>query len=204
MEPPTPAPPESPESPLAPAPPPPPSSKPRSLLEIVLGPNAAVWEPWQRKPGMPALVLVRGLPGSGKTKLAQWLANRGYVHLEAGMYFTDGLGRYKYDNAKIHDAHRYCFACAVETMKKHKNLVVANTFVRLWELEQFVKLAKRLKYFVRIIELTAKGESRYKIPSRTKRNMRRFWEEINQERLEEIAKKEEERAGKTRRIRDTT
>ena len=53
------------------------------------------------------LTLIRGVSGSGKTTLAQQMLKEGRVqkHFEADMFFTDSQGVYKYDPAKIKEAH---------------------------------------------------------------------------------------------------
>lgn len=51
------------------------------------------------------LVLIRGLPGSGKSTIARAMA--AYEHYEADMYFEKG-GEYCYDASKIKDAHEWC------------------------------------------------------------------------------------------------
>ena len=50
------------------------------------------------------LVLIRGLPGSGKTTMARVLALVGYEHHEADHYFERD-GAYKFDPADLPKAH---------------------------------------------------------------------------------------------------
>jgi tRNA uridine 5-carbamoylmethylation protein Kti12 len=45
---------------------------------------------------MKTLILLRGLPGSGKTTLAKSLVTKDYCHKEADMYFVDEFGNYKF------------------------------------------------------------------------------------------------------------
>ena len=57
---------------------------------------------------MSTLILVRGLPGSGKTTLAIKLAAAypGAACLSADNYFTDALtGEYRFDSAQLEQAH---------------------------------------------------------------------------------------------------
>ena len=43
------------------------------------------------------LILVRGLPGSGKSTEAKKIAKTGYYHFEADQYFITPSGEYKFD-----------------------------------------------------------------------------------------------------------
>jgi adenylate kinase family enzyme len=52
-------------------------------------------------------VLIRGLPGSGKSTMAREMVSAGYEHFEADMYsMIDGV--YSYDASRIRDAHAWC------------------------------------------------------------------------------------------------
>ena len=53
------------------------------------------------------LVLIRGLPASGKTTMASVLPMIGYKHFEADMFFEVG-GVYLYDAKRIGEAHAWC------------------------------------------------------------------------------------------------
>ena len=53
------------------------------------------------------LVLIRGLPGSGKTTMARVLALVGYEHHEADHYFERD-GAYKFDPADLPKVHQAC------------------------------------------------------------------------------------------------
>ncbi|MGF1776217.1 ATP-binding protein [Vibrio nomapromontoriensis] len=89
---------------------------------------------------MTKLILIRGLPGSGKSTLAQTLSA---FHVEADMFFVNDSGVYQYDATRIEDAHRWCQSQAEEQLSRGNDVVVANTFIRRWEMKAYQQMAKR-------------------------------------------------------------
>lgn len=61
------------------------------------------------------LLLIRGLPGSGKTTMAKKYAEVGYVHCEADQYFETG-GEYHFDAGKLRAAHDDCLRRTIAAM----------------------------------------------------------------------------------------
>ena len=51
------------------------------------------------------LILLRGLPGAGKSTLAKMMSDS---HYEADMYFTNDEGEYHFDPLKLKQAHQWC------------------------------------------------------------------------------------------------
>lgn len=98
---------------------------------------------------MTVLVLIRGLPGSGKSTIARNM--RGFEHIEADMFFEQE-GEYRFDPAKLNDAHRYCLERTRAALAQGKNVVVSNTFSRCLEMAPYFSLGVP----VRVIE--AKGQ----------------------------------------------
>jgi len=82
------------------------------------------------------LVLIRGLPGSGKSTMALVLAQVGYVHYEADMYFMQD-GQYQYDSRQVRQAHQWCREQTLRALQAGKRVVVSNTFTRLQEMEPY-------------------------------------------------------------------
>lgn len=125
------------------------------------------------------LLLIRGLPGSGKTTMAKKYAEVGYVHCEADQYFErDGV--YKFDPAKLHAAHDDCLRRTVAAMDAGHPVVVANTFTRRWEMGPYLKAAKKRGINVRIIEATGNWPNVHGVPEDAIERMRARWEPIGE------------------------
>jgi predicted kinase len=100
------------------------------------------------------LVLLRGLPGSGKSSFAKHMWSD-FVICEADQFFYDSEGNYNFDPSKLRDAHKYC-RDKVETFMSdneknsqfYPEIVVSNTFTREWEMDEYFKLAKKYNYQV--------------------------------------------------------
>lgn len=131
---------------------------------------------------MKELILLRGLPGAGKSTLAKSL---GGINLEADQYFTDEKGEYKFDATKIKLAHQYCQSQTeawmqvdnpqVNTGKVNTSrIVVSNTFTQEWEMEAYFELAKKYGYRVYslIVENRHGGVNEHNVPEDKVKQMR--------------------------------
>ena len=97
---------------------------------------------------MKNLYLVRGLPGAGKSTIANALGN---VVLAADMFHTDENGVYNYDTSKAREAHEWCRNETQRAMTHEVTIAVANTFVRDSEIQPYIDLAKIYGYRVHTI-----------------------------------------------------
>ena len=113
---------------------------------------------------MKSLILLRGLPGSGKTTLAKELSESGkYPVFSVDDYFTDSqTGEYKFEFEKNHLAYKQCEEntrqCMINDLDK---IFIDNAFTLEWELEPYFKLASELNYkiFVVTVENRHKGKN---------------------------------------------
>jgi adenylate kinase family enzyme len=97
---------------------------------------------------MNTLLLIGGLPGSGKTTLALKIAEIGadVPIFAADDYFSED-GGYKFDPSKLADAHADCQARTEDAMKKAYSLVIVhNTFCNVWETTAYRILADKYGY----------------------------------------------------------
>lgn len=96
------------------------------------------------------LILLRGLPGSGKTTLANVLSENGkYPIYSVDDYFTNTHGEYHFEFQNNHLAYKQCENQTEESMKKGvSKIILHNTFTISWELEVYFKLALQYNYNV--------------------------------------------------------
>lgn len=118
---------------------------------------------------MPKLLLIRGLPGSGKSTLAKSM--REYTHVEADMYFMRD-GKYQFDQSLIAEAHSWCLFLCLAALDRGENVVVSNTFVRLWEMESY----KDLGYPCSTMIATGSFANSHDVPSSVIDRMRSKWQ----------------------------
>ena len=102
------------------------------------------------------LILLRGLPGSGKTTLAKIILQLRSTDepeiLSADDFFEDKEGDYIFDPTKLKEAHNYCqFRCSERMRQQKAKIVVANTFTQEWEMDEYFKMAERYNYRVHTV-----------------------------------------------------
>ena len=86
----------------------------------------------------PILIIVRGLPGSGKSTIA---ATMGGTVRAADDFFMHN-GEYKFDPRQLPQAHAACQAAVKQDMETYSRAVVANTFTSRWEFSPYLAIAE--------------------------------------------------------------
>ena len=122
------------------------------------------------------LLLIRGLPGSGKSTFAKTLI--GYDHFEADMYFIQEDGSYKYDSAYIRKAHEWCKQRTYESLAAGRNVVVSNTFIQLWTMKPYVNMADVLNAVLDVKEMSGQYGNIHNVPEDILIRMKEQWEYI--------------------------
>jgi predicted ABC-type ATPase len=102
------------------------------------------------------LVIVRGLPGSGKTSLAKSMLTEftdGGFLFEADQWFEKD-GAYNYQQDKIQEAHDWCLAATIAHLVDNntKPVFVANTFVLREHVKPYLQAARDFKHTVYVLE----------------------------------------------------
>ena len=113
---------------------------------------------------MKKLILLRGLPGAGKSTLAKTF--EGARHFEADMYFLDENSNYNFDATKLRSAHEWCRNNVENTMSFGKDVVVSNTFTQKWEMDAYYELAEKYGYmvFALVVENRHGGVNTHGVP----------------------------------------
>lgn len=108
------------------------------------------------------LYLLRGLPGAGKSTLADLLVGSNeyncheYRVFEADQYHIDPItGDYNWKPENLPNAHADCFARVelamqwnIESSKYYNRIAVANTFTTEKELQPYLDLATKYDYTI--------------------------------------------------------
>uniref|UniRef100_A0A6B2ECP2 Smr domain-containing protein n=1 Tax=Phlebotomus kandelakii TaxID=1109342 RepID=A0A6B2ECP2_9DIPT len=111
--------------------------------------------------GIKVMILMRGLPGSGKTHLARTIIDqtvkgdyRRYI-FSSDNFFYDVNGVYRYDLDKLSEAHAFNQNCVFKrAYDGWSPIIVDNTSMKLWEMHVYCKYAIQFGYVVRILEPT--------------------------------------------------
>jgi tRNA uridine 5-carbamoylmethylation protein Kti12 len=131
------------------------------------------------------LILVRGLPGSGKSTFAKKYIECGkkknpdkqYIHCEADYYHIIN-GVYSFDIARAPYAHSRCLNRAKLGMRQGKIVVVSNTFITISQMKAYVRYAKQLGIPYRIYTCRETFGSIHGVPDETMAKMRQGWQKI--------------------------
>lgn len=95
---------------------------------------------------MKELILLRGLPGAGKSTLAKTFNG---LHLEADMFFITESGEYVFNPSNLPLAHQWCnHEVEIAMSAVQPMIIVSNTFTQEWEMESYMNLADKYGYRV--------------------------------------------------------
>lgn len=128
---------------------------------------------------MAHLIIVRGLPGSGKSTYASDLAERNeFNHYEADMFFEDENGNYNFQANKIRFAHQWCQGKVFSSLSSGKDTVVSNTFCQMWEMKPYMDFCKINGHTFSFVTCESEYGSIHDVPEETYEKMKQRWQDV--------------------------
>ncbi|OHX66742.1 AAA family ATPase [Flammeovirga pacifica] len=116
------------------------------------------------------LLLLRGLPGSGKSTIAKSLGGS----IEADDFMVNDLGEYEFNVRKLDYAHKSCLEMTKMCMSRRQELiVVSNTFTTEGEMQPYFDLAYQNEYQINtlIVENRHGSTSVHDVPEEKMKQM---------------------------------
>ncbi|HUD04215.1 MAG TPA: AAA family ATPase [Candidatus Paceibacterota bacterium] len=134
---------------------------------------------------MNIVYIMRGVPGSGKTRIARELSGRiGRIHSTDGYFYRNG--KYCFDKKFLTEYHRLNFEAFCQSLKENQPIVICdNTNIRRSSYQHYIDAAQKAGYEVRIIERPhpnpklAAANNIHGVPEAVIRRMIHHWEPSN-------------------------
>lgn len=132
------------------------------------------------------LILMRGLPGAGKSTLIKNKYPNAIICSADHHFINPETQEYIFNPAEIANAHQACMNKAVNAIKQNAPLIVIdNTNTQKWEFQKYVDLAKSNGYEVKVENVFDGGLSdedlakrnTHRVPLQGIQRMRSRWEE---------------------------
>lgn len=122
------------------------------------------------------LIIIRGLPGSGKSTTARKCFPC-FKHYEADQYFIDLHGRYDFKQTELPRAHNWCFNKVKTELSCGNSVVVSNTFTTIKEMERYYNLRNIIPNLeITIWECTGNFGNIHNVPVETLIKMQKRWQ----------------------------
>lgn len=131
---------------------------------------------------MPILRIVRGLPGSGKSTKAK---SFGCFHVEADMFHIKD-DEYKWSGSQVMRSHEWCRSMVKQAMASGMDVVISNTFTRIWEFQDYIDLASHYGYKVVVIRCTNEFGNIHNVPDHSLKQMKDRFEDYEGELVYEV------------------
>lgn len=120
------------------------------------------------------LIIIRGLPGSGKTTFSKKLMSKfeGPIkHYEADMFLIVN-GIYTFDITKLSQAHSWCRHNTFKSLSEGFTVIISNTFTTISEMKDYLKYAESINIPVEVYRLTTQFKGIHDVPDSTIKKMK--------------------------------
>lgn len=126
---------------------------------------------------MKKLIILRGVPGSGKStyakNLVKYLTDVGFtaVSFEADTFFYDKDGNYNWNPDLLNRAHCWCQNRVSEALTTHDFVIVANTNIDRKSVKNYIKIAKERNADYIILRMKNRYQNIHEVPDIIVENM---------------------------------
>lgn len=127
---------------------------------------------------MAKLIIIRGIPGSGKSTMAKKMVAEGQAdtHWETDMFFLNEKGEYIFNRNELSNAHIKCQEKVRQDLEYNRRVIVSNTFVKKWEMQPYIDMAKELDVSLEILTVKGEFQNTHGVPEEVIARMKSNWE----------------------------
>jgi len=131
----------------------------------------------------PKLLILRGLPGSGKSTFARKLSEQfGVAHFENDAYLMHD-GKYIWTPEDAKNAAKRCFSDTIAELRSGRDAIVSNVFVTCKAVNKYVRAAEEAGAKVMVMRMTGDYGNVHDVPRSTLMSMRAGFEDYPGEKL---------------------
>lgn len=100
------------------------------------------------------LIILRGLPGSGKSEVAKRFVGNGIIHSTDDFFIIDGV--YAFDESNVSKFHYFNFLNSIRSMQRGLSpIIIDNTNIVASDCMDYVEVGKAYGYEIIVVEPSA-------------------------------------------------